>query len=89
VPLRPQSFDVLLHLVRNRGRLVSKDELFEQVWADVVVTDNSLVQCIKRSARRSATTCRPRSDRGQARLRVPPAVVEIDDGARLPNREGG
>ena len=46
VPLRPKSFDVLLYLARNRGRLVTKDELFENVWADVVVTDNSLVQCI-------------------------------------------
>jgi adenylate cyclase len=47
VPLRPKSFDVLLYLVRNRGRLVSKDELFENIWVDVTVTDNSLVQCIK------------------------------------------
>lgn len=47
VPLRPKSFDVLLYLVRNRGRLVSKDELFDKVWTNVVVTDNSLVQCIK------------------------------------------
>jgi adenylate cyclase len=46
VPLRPKSFDVLLYLARNRGRLITKDELFENVWADVVVTDNSLVQCI-------------------------------------------
>ena len=47
VPLRPKSFDVLLYLARNRGRLITKDELFENVWADVMVTDNSLVQCIK------------------------------------------
>jgi TolB-like protein/DNA-binding winged helix-turn-helix (wHTH) protein/cytochrome c-type biogenesis protein CcmH/NrfG len=47
VPLRPKSFEVLLYLVRNPGRLVSKDELFDTVWADVTVTDNSLVQCIK------------------------------------------
>jgi TolB-like protein/DNA-binding winged helix-turn-helix (wHTH) protein/Flp pilus assembly protein TadD len=47
VPLRPKSFDVLLYLARNPGRLVTKDELFEHVWADVIVTDNSLVQCIK------------------------------------------
>ena len=46
VPLRPKSFDVLLYLARNGGRLITKDELFENVWADVVVTDNSLVQCI-------------------------------------------
>ena len=47
VPLRPKSFDVLLHLVRNRGRLVTKNELIENVWSNVIVTENSLVQCIK------------------------------------------
>jgi TolB-like protein/DNA-binding winged helix-turn-helix (wHTH) protein/cytochrome c-type biogenesis protein CcmH/NrfG len=44
--LRPKSFDVLLFLARNPGRVVSKDELIKAVWTDVVVTDNSLVQCI-------------------------------------------
>jgi DNA-binding winged helix-turn-helix (wHTH) protein/TolB-like protein/Tfp pilus assembly protein PilF len=47
VVLRPQSFDVLVYLVRNAGRVVSKDELFREVWPGSVVTDNSLVQCIK------------------------------------------
>ena len=47
IALRRKSFDVLLHLVRNRDRVVSKDELMGTVWADVVVTDNSLAQCVK------------------------------------------
>src|SRR5688572_339482 len=47
VPLRPKSFDVLLYLVRNPGRLVTKDELIEAVWSPVVVTENSLVQCVR------------------------------------------
>lgn len=47
VPLRPKSFDVLLHLVRNPRRLVTKNELIASVWPDVAVTENSLVQCIK------------------------------------------
>src|SRR5688500_16818078 len=61
VPLRPKSFDVLLYLVRNRGRLVTKDELIEAVWAPVVVTENSLVQCI-REAREAI------GDAGQSRI---------------------
>src|SRR5580765_6685059 len=44
--LRPRSYDVLLHLVRNAGRLVSKQELMDVVWKDVIVTDDSLVQCL-------------------------------------------
>src|SRR5215510_4278560 len=47
VPLRPKSFDVLVYLVRNPGRLVTKNELIETVWPTVFVTENSLVQCIK------------------------------------------
>ncbi len=46
VPLRPKSFDVLLYLARNRGRVVSKDDLMQFIWPNVFVTDNSLVQCI-------------------------------------------
>ena len=45
--LRPKSFDVLAYLSRNRGRLVSKAELIDQIWGHIAVTENSLVQCIK------------------------------------------
>lgn len=45
--LRPQSFDVLNHLVAHAGRLMSKQELFEAVWGGAARTDDSLVQCIK------------------------------------------
>jgi DNA-binding winged helix-turn-helix (wHTH) protein len=38
--LRPKSFEVLCHLVRNAGRVVSKDELFEGVWPHVNVTED-------------------------------------------------
>src|SRR5262249_13377676 len=44
--LRPRTYDVLLHLARNAGRLVSKQELMDVVWKDVAVTDDSLVQCL-------------------------------------------
>lgn len=47
VVLRPKSFEVLRLLVENSGRLVSKDEIAAAVWPDVIVTDSSLVQCVK------------------------------------------
>jgi formylglycine-generating enzyme required for sulfatase activity len=47
IALRPKTFDVLRHLAENAGRLVSKEELFETVWPNVTVTDDSLVQCIR------------------------------------------
>lgn len=46
VKLRPQSFEVLRHLVERSGRVVSRDELMEAVWAGRVVTDGALTQCI-------------------------------------------
>src|SRR6266436_8058760 len=46
IELRPKSFEVLRHLVENAGRLVTKDELIKTVWRNVVVTDDSLIQCV-------------------------------------------
>ena len=47
IKLRPKSFDVLRLLVERHGRLVTKDEIFQTVWSNVTVTDNSLFQCVK------------------------------------------
>ena len=38
VALRPKCFEVLRLLVVNAGRVVTKDELLDAVWGDVVVT---------------------------------------------------
>ena len=46
VALRAQTMSVLECLAKRAGRLVSKSELFQSVWPGVVVTDDSLVQCI-------------------------------------------
>lgn len=46
VPLRPKSFEVLAYLVENPGRLISRDELLTAVWQDVIVTYDSLTQCL-------------------------------------------
>src|SRR5262249_37923090 len=46
IELRPKSFEVLRYLVENAGRLVTKDELIKTVWTNVVVTDDSLMQCV-------------------------------------------
>lgn len=46
VALRPKTFALLLHLAQNPGRLLSRDELIEAVWRNIIVTDDSLVQCV-------------------------------------------
>lgn len=47
VSLRPKSLALLTYLVRNPGRIIDKNELIEVVWAGVIVTDDSLSQCLK------------------------------------------
>jgi len=47
IDLRPKTFEVLCYLAENAGRLVPKQELYEAVWPNVTVSDDSLVQCIR------------------------------------------
>lgn len=42
VPLQPQVFDLLVYLVEQRERVVSKDDLITHVWADRIVSDSAL-----------------------------------------------
>jgi adenylate cyclase len=82
VPLRPKSFDVLLHLVRNPGRLVTKRELFATVWPGVAVTENSLVQCIKDVREALGDDGRSLIETVARRgYRFLPPVVEVDHGS--------
>ncbi len=42
VRLAPKAFDVLLVLIQNRGSLVTKEELLEEVWPDAFVEEANL-----------------------------------------------
>jgi TolB-like protein/Tfp pilus assembly protein PilF len=46
IGLRPKSFALLRYFVENPGRLVSKDELINALWPNLIVSDESLSQCI-------------------------------------------
>ena len=46
VPLMPKAFDTLHYLVRHRGKVVEKDELMREIWADTIVEENNLTQNI-------------------------------------------
>lgn len=46
VPVEPQVFEVLAHLVRHRDRLVSRSELLDTVWGSRFVTDAALASRI-------------------------------------------
>src|SRR5882762_3142692 len=46
IALTPKAFDVLLFLVQNPNRLITKEELFKAVWADSFVEEGNLTQNI-------------------------------------------
>jgi TolB-like protein/tetratricopeptide (TPR) repeat protein len=52
VAVEPQVFDLLLHLVQNRDRVVSKDDLLGAVWGGRIVSESTLTSRI--NAARSA-----------------------------------
>jgi TolB-like protein len=42
VALEPQVFDLLVYLIENRGRVVSKDDLIESIWSGRIVSESTL-----------------------------------------------
>jgi TolB-like protein len=46
IPLRAKSFTLLTYLVQHQGRVLTKEELMAFVWPNVIVSDESLTQCV-------------------------------------------
>ncbi len=59
VTLEPQVFDLLVYLIRNRDRVVTKDDLMDSVWSGRIVSESTLTTRI--NAARKAV-----GDSGQA-----------------------
>ncbi|WP_119304309.1 winged helix-turn-helix domain-containing protein [Dongia deserti] len=47
VPVEPQVFDLLVFLVRNSDRTVTKDEIFTAIWGNRIVSDAALSSQVK------------------------------------------
>ena len=79
IPLRPRAWLVLKFLAQRAGRLVEKNELLEEVWADCVVTEDSLVQAI-------GDIRRALGDAGRTALRTLPrrGYILVPDQVRAP-----
>src|SRR3954447_479188 len=46
LPVEPKAFRVLLILLRNPQKLITKEELLNAVWGDIAVADGSLTRSI-------------------------------------------
>src|SRR5947207_2511862 len=91
VPLEPKAFRVLLYLLENRDRAVTKDELIRQVWQGAAVTDNALTRIVAQLRRELGDDAR------QARyIQTLPtlgyrfvAELKIHSAAQSPQRRSG
>ena len=63
VHVEPQVFDHLVHLVQNRDRVVSKDDLIASVWGGRIMSESTLTSPIN-AARNAA------SDSGRKQLLI-------------------
>ena len=51
VHIEPQVFDLLVHLIKNRERIVGKDELFDVIWEGRIVSEATLSSRISAARR--------------------------------------
>ncbi|MGI9292857.1 MAG: winged helix-turn-helix domain-containing protein, partial [Pseudomonadales bacterium] len=51
VPVQRKVLDILVFLISNRHRAVSKDELQDAVWPDTIVAETSLTRAILKARR--------------------------------------
>jgi DNA-binding winged helix-turn-helix (wHTH) protein len=56
VAVGPQVFDVLIHLIENGARVVSKDELFDVIWRGRTVSESTLTSHVKFARRAIGVT---------------------------------
>ncbi|ETW98143.1 MAG: hypothetical protein ETSY2_43240 [Candidatus Entotheonella gemina] len=47
VKLERKAYQVLVYLIEQRERLVTKDELLEHIWPDTYVNDSAVARCIR------------------------------------------
>lgn len=51
IPIEPQVFDILDFLIRNRDRVVSKDDLLTEIWGGRLVSDSAIAARINAARR--------------------------------------
>jgi DNA-binding winged helix-turn-helix (wHTH) protein/tetratricopeptide (TPR) repeat protein len=47
IDIEPQTFDLLLYLIENQGKTVTRDQLIETVWKGRIVSDTTISSAVK------------------------------------------
>jgi TolB-like protein/DNA-binding winged helix-turn-helix (wHTH) protein/tetratricopeptide (TPR) repeat protein len=92
IALRPQAFAVLRYLAEHAGRLATKDELMHALWSGLVVTDDSLVQCIheiRRALQDDDRVVLKTAPKRGYRLVLPADIVQHPPSAEFERAAGG
>ena len=93
IAVEPQVFDLLIYLMENRDRVVSKDDLIASVWGGRIVSDSTLTSCIN-AARKAVgdsgedqkliRTIARKGLRFVGEVRTQPTATEPADASGLP-----
>ena len=95
VHLEPRVMDVLVCLAEHAGEVVSRDTLNQQVWANIVVTDQAVTNCISelrhhlgddRSAHRVIETIPKRGYRLAAPVQLARVELPADESRQVTRR---
>ena len=95
IELEPKAFDLLVLLIQSRPHVVTKQEIFDRIWAGTAVTDNALTRVVAQLRKalgddaRGAQFIETVPTRGYRWLPEPDAAAEADpphDDGRLRGR---
>jgi DNA-binding winged helix-turn-helix (wHTH) protein len=91
VELEPKAFDLLVFLVQNRDRVVSKDDLLQVVWGGRIVSESALttrINAVRRAlgddgaTQRLVRTITRKGFRFEVRRRQSPGLRRLSPTAR-------
>ncbi|PYQ58284.1 MAG: hypothetical protein DMF58_15875 [Acidobacteria bacterium] len=88
IALRPKCFDLLVYLIEHRGKVVSKEQLLEEIWRDVIVDEATVSRTI--AALRAALEDDPAAPRyvGTVARRGYKFIGDVGDAAEPAPPEG-
>jgi TolB-like protein/DNA-binding winged helix-turn-helix (wHTH) protein/Flp pilus assembly protein TadD len=84
VHIEPQVFDLLVHLIRNRDRIVSKDELIDVIWHGRIVSEATLSSRVSAARRALGDSGNDQSFIRTLHKRGFRFVGDVDDDSSVP-----
>jgi DNA-binding winged helix-turn-helix (wHTH) protein len=71
ISAEPKVYNLLLYLVRHQDRVVSKQELFDGIWAGLTVSESALTRCVSLARRAAGRAAKIRNYYGYGYRLIP------------------